>query len=431
MVLIEKIHPDSPAKDAGLKPGDQLVEANGHVLHDALDVEYYIQGEPEVALTYIRDGQTNHTILINADKEPSGIEPELLKLRRCNNRCIFCFIDQQPKELRPSLHVKDEDIRYSFLYGNYITATNIPDWEWERVIEQKISPLYFSVHSTDENIRAKLLGINDPPRIMPLLRRLTEAGIQIHSQIVLVPGYNDGEVLRHTLSDLYSLGENSESCAIVPVGLTRYRENLPVLEPVTKIKALEAIDIIVHLRAEVNRPAFLQAADELFYLAELPIPETDYYGDFPQLDNGVGMARLFIDDAIRCAISSKKILDSNRELTVEIITGTRSARLFEKYIPANLGIEGVYAKIIPVENRFWGNMVTAANLLTGQDILNAIKDSTADTVFIPPNCINNNGLFLDDISIHDVDNTITGEIAVGVHYLSEMQELIIDYSSRI
>ncbi|MGC9316159.1 MAG: DUF512 domain-containing protein, partial [bacterium] len=319
MVEILGISSNSPAELAGLVPGDLLLQANGHVIRDALDIEFYIEGEDRVDIIYIRDGEERRTVLSNSDYNDSGIEAEYLELRRCRNNCVFCFIDQQPKGLRDTLYVKDEDIRYSFLQSNYITATNTPDWEWKRIIEQKMGPLYFSVHATDEDVRAKMLGIPSPPPIMPILSRLTRAGIQIHSQIVLVPGFNDGEVLRKTLADLHSLGKNSLSSAIVPVGLTRYRKGLPEIPAVSVFDALEALEIIDEMRRNNPRSGFFQAADELFLLAGKDIPEDSYYGDYDQLDNGVGMARLFIDDATSCAREPKVRLRKPKTLSVEIV----------------------------------------------------------------------------------------------------------------
>ncbi len=431
MVEILDISSNSPAEHAGLLSGDLLVQANGHVIRDALDIEFYIEGEDRVEILYIRDGEERRTVLLNCAYDDSGIETEYLELRRCRNKCVFCFIDQQPKGLRDTLYVKDEDIRYSFLHSNYITASNTPDWEWKRVIEQKMAPLYFSVHATDEEIRAKMLGILNPPPIMPILSRLTRAGIQIHCQIVLVPGFNDGAVLRKTLVDLHSLGKNSLTCAVVPVGLTKYRDCLPEIPAVSHCDAVDALRIIDELRAVNVRPEFFQAADELFLLAEKDIPEDEYYGEYDQLDNGVGMARLFIDDAMSCAREPKVRLQKPRPLSVEIVTGTRAAKIFDAVLPSDLGIEGVQAKITPVVNDFWGEMVTAGNLLTGRDILRAIQNSKADIIFIPPKVINDNGLFLDDMAIEELDNSISGEIAVGADYLSDMQELIIDYSSSL
>jgi putative radical SAM enzyme (TIGR03279 family) len=430
MVKISKINLKSPAHKAGLRSGDFLLLANGKELHDALDVEFYVEGNANVEVTYRRHDEMLHAIIENPRFDFSGIEAELLKLRRCRNRCIFCFIDQQPKGLRQTLYVKDEDIRYSFLYGNYITATNTPKWEWDRIIEQRMGPLYFSVHSTNEETRSGMLGVKDAPPIFPILSRLTKTGIQIHSQIVLVPGFNDGEVLKKTLRDLYSLGENSFSCAVVPVGLTKYRDGLPHISPVSESDACKAIEIIDEFRNKSDRPEFFQAADELFYLAGFPIPEGDYYGDFPQLDNGVGMMHLFIDDITSCNKQPKVKLEKNRKLSVEIITGIRAANVFEDILPQDLGIEGVTAKITAVQNDFWGGMVSAANLLTGGDILRTLDKSTSDIVFVPPKVINDDGLFLDGLSIEEVDNAVRGEIAVGADYLSDMQELIIDYSSR-
>ncbi|RKZ31421.1 DUF512 domain-containing protein [bacterium] len=424
MVYIDSISDDSPASHAGLCAGDSLVSADGHILHDALDVQFYIEGVERVEIAYRRAGFEYKVILENRTLEPTGINPHPIGLRRCKNNCIFCFIDQQPKGLRKSLYIKDEDIRHSFLYGNYITLTDTPEWEFARIIEQRMGPLYVSVHATDDEIRQKLLGREKIPPIMARLKRLTEAGIGIHSQIVIVPGYNDGAVLERTVSEIYSLGENALSCAVVPVGLTRYREGLPHIDPVSPELARDILSFCDRLRKSFDRPEFLQAADELFLLAGREIPETDYYGDYPQLDNGVGLVRSTIDDAIGCAAFPESSNKNRTEFLVDIVTGTRAAHVLEKYFPKNLGLPGVTRRIIALENLFWGSQVTAANLLTGKEITDAVYDSHADIIFLPPKVLNADNLFLDGISLDDLKEHVGGRLISGPAYLSEIQEVI-------
>jgi putative radical SAM enzyme (TIGR03279 family) len=428
MLLIDDISQDSPAEKAGLLPGDSIISADWSIIHDALDLQFYIEDERFVELVIQRSGNKLSILLKNPFMEPTGIIPHPIGLRRCNNNCIFCFIDQQPKELRDSLHVKDEDIRHSFLYGNYITLSNTPEWEIERVIEQKMSPLYISVHSTDEDMRRKLLRNDGLAPILPILKRLTDGGVRVHSQIVIVPGFNDSaEILTKTVQDLYKLGDNSLSCAIVPIGLTRYRDGLTQLRPVTSRIAEEIIDLSDRIMANFSEnPAFLQLADELFLLAGKEIPPIGYYGDFPQLENGVGMVCMTIDDA-KSANLNYSIKKSYDKVLVEIVTGIRGAMIMEKYFPENLGIDGVKSRITAVENRFWGSSVDAANLLIGKDIRDAISGSDSDIIYLPPDILNADGLFLDNRTVAELQRSVDGEIVVGPGYLSEIQ---VDILSR-
>ncbi len=424
MLFIDDILPDSPAWRAGLRRGDSIVSANGATIHDALDLQFYIEDEEEVELLIRRSGKELAILLENPLLEPTGIEPHPIGLRRCSNNCIFCFIDQQPPGLRESLYVKDEDIRHSFLHGNYITLSNTPEWEIERVITQRMSPLYISVHATDEKIRRKLLGNNKIAPILPLLKRMTESGVWIHTQVVVVPEVNDSdEVLDRTISDLYSLGENSLSCALVPVGLTRYRVGLPRVRPVLPETARRIIELSDAMRSRFDRPNFLQLADEFFLLADKELPPDTYYGDYPQLENGVGMTRLFIEDMKEIDVTHS-IAERYGTIHVDIVTGTRAAKIFEK-IPENLGIAGVKSRIIGIENRFWGSSVNVANLLTGNDIIDVISGRESDIIFLPPKVLNDEGLFLDGKTLADVDGSVRGAVVVGPRYLSEVQEYLL------
>ncbi len=424
MVKIIHIESGSPAAKAGLRESDTIISADGHILHDALDFMFYIEQKPRVEIVYLRGDTEFRTTLKNREFSYSGMEPETIGLRRCNNKCVFCFIDQQPMGMRKSLYVKDEDIRHSFLHGNYITATNTPEWEWERIIEQRMSPLYISVHATDEKIREKMLGNVNAPPIMPILERLASSNIGFHSQIVVVPDFNDGKILEKTVRDIYRLGGSALSCAIVPVGMTRYRKDLPKIEPVTPSLAARIIQISGKIRGEIDRPEFLQIADEMFLLAGEKIPEAEYYGDFPQLDNGVGIVRLTIDDAESYTREPICTSVENHKFFVDIITGTRAADILQRHFPKNLGIKGVERRIIGIKNRFWGDDVTAANLLTGKDIKNAVIGSEADIIFLPPNVLNAENLFLDNMSIDEIREAAHGEVVVNSGYLSDIQEVI-------
>ncbi|MCK5833600.1 DUF512 domain-containing protein [bacterium] len=426
MLQIVEIEPRSPANRAGLLKDDVIVSAGGKTIRDALDIEFYIEGETYIDLLIERGDKEIPIRLLNLGLKPSGIIVEPLKIRHCGNKCVFCFVDQQPKGLRDSLYIKDEDVRFSFIYGNYVTLTNTPEWEIKRVIEQKMSPLYISVHSTDEEIRRNLLSNKKIKPIFPLLHHLTENGIAIHSQIVVVPGYNSNtKQLESTIKKLYSLGENSLSCALVPLGITDYRRELASLESINFEQAKDIIFMSNNIRDSIERPEFLQLADEFFVLAGENFPQSDYYDDYPQLENGVGMARLFIDDTIN-ALNDNKIANILSDKTIDIVTGLSAAELFKKLLPKDLGIKGCLTRIIGVKNSFWGNKVNVANLLTGKDIVSVISNSDADYIFLPPKVLNEDGLFLDGMSIETLQTSVKGRVMSGMSYLSEIQEVILN-----
>jgi len=405
------------------------LRCNDAIISDQLDYYFYTEGEEYLDLTIIRDNKELKFTIENPGFEELGIVPEPLKVKRCRNKCIFCFVDQQPPGMRKSLYIKDEDIRYSFLEGNYVTLSDLSAKDLQRIIEQRFSPLYVSVHSTDEQVRHSLLGRNNSKPIMPILEKLTSSGIRIHTQIVVVPGYNDGRILEKTVGELYELGENCQSCAIVPVGLTKYRQTLTYLENVSQKLAREIIDFSIEFRSRIDRPEFLQCADELFLLADYDIPDEGYYGDFPQLDNGVGMYRLFINDAIE--YSRKPICErpnGSDWIKVGIVAGERASKLFRNYLPENLGLENVEREIIEVKNDFWGELVTSSNLLTGGDINKYISSKTLDMIFLPPRVVNKDERFLDNMSLEQLKSSTQSKIVIGPAYLSDIQEVISNYS---
>ncbi len=427
MLRVESVNKNSPAEKAGIRAGDNILSANGRPIRDALDLLYYIENERRCELVISRFGVSVETVLQNPRLVGSGIEPEQLKIRRCGNKCVFCFIDQQPSGLRPSLYIKDEDVRFSFIHGNFVTLTNTPEWEFERIIEQKMSPLYISVHSTDETIRRKLLNNCKITPMLPTLRRLTSAGIEIHSQVVVVPGYNSSEAaLRKTILELYDLGKCSVSCALVPVGLTKYRDNLTTIEPVNQEITKQIIELTNSIRDSLDRPEFLQIADEFFVLGNEDFPMAAYYGDFPQLENGVGMMRLFIDDALNIS-SEMNNINALKDIKIDIVTGVAAYPVFCNLIYKIFGLKENNVRIIKVNNRFWGEGVTVANLLTGNDIAESLKNSDADLIFIPPNVLNNNNLFLDDLSFDELQSQTVGKIYTNIAYLSEVYNVINDH----
>ncbi|MCP4567877.1 MAG: DUF512 domain-containing protein, partial [FCB group bacterium] len=316
------------------------------------------------------------------------------------------FIHQQPKGMRRALYIKDDDYRYSFTHGNFITLSEMSDADFDRIIDQRLSPLYISVHATDDSLRRCIFRNEKLEPIMPRLRQLVDHGIALQTQTVVCPGINDGEYLDKTITDLADLAVPDsyggvESLAVVPVGLTRYRKKLPGLRIYTKAEAGQVIDQVEayhskYLNELGTRFAF--PADEFFLMAERKLPSLGYYEEMLQFENGVGMARQFIVDFNR----RRRYLPMRVKKTLKLglVTG-RSAEPFMRrhVLPALNGIERMKAELIVVDNRFWGEMVTVTGLLTGGDILEDVRKSDADMVFLPPNCLNTDDLFLDDLSL--------------------------------
>ena len=405
---------------AGIRPGDRIVTLNGTALRDVIDLRFEA-AEPELELVVERPGEPRpRAIRIErANGEPLGLETEEMKARTCGNQCVFCFIDQMPPGRRRGLYVRDEDYRFSFLHGNYVTLTNIRPREIERILAQGLSPLYVSVHATDPAVRARLLGIDDlaVADVMPKLRRLTAGGIRVHAQVVLCPGWNDGAVLEETAETLTALHPGVESIAVVPLGLTRHREGLPVLAPVTPPVARAVLAQVEALgaryRARLGHP-FVYLADEWYFLTGTPIPPAAWYADFPQLEDGVGIARRFID-RVRAEGEALPITARVRGRHATVVTAAMAAPVVEAEL-----VRGVLARharrvdLVVVENEFLGPGITVAGLLAGGDIRRAVlARGTGDVVCLPPTCVNGRSLFLDDLSLAELEASLGVPVHLG------------------
>ncbi|MDI6828701.1 MAG: DUF512 domain-containing protein, partial [Armatimonadota bacterium] len=404
---------NSPADKAGIRPGDILVSLNGRRICDILDYQFYGADE-KVVMEVLRNGsQIAYTIYKDLG-EDLGIEfvEELFDgVRMCRNRCIFCFLDQMPPGLRKSLYVRDDDFRLSFAHGNYITLTNLEDDDFERIISQKMSPLYVSVHSTDPNVREYMLGNKNAGRIMRQLEYLAEAKITVHAQIVLCPGINDEQSLERTVSDLSTLYPSVASVAIVPVGLTRYRDGLAPINAVDSILATEVLNACKRWQKGFLRSLgtrFVFAADEFYFLANKPFPSRRAYEGFPQLEDGVGLSRLFLDELKRIErwTGSASMCSGKYVLVTGILASNMIARLAEIL---NKAI-GIQCRICIVKNKFFGETVTVAGLLTGNDIADALRNVAADEIVLIPSVALKEGLFLDDMSLDELGNKVGARI---------------------
>ena len=401
---ITRVESGSPAAREGLRAGDWLLSVNGEPVKDLIDYEA-LTVRSRLVVEVERQGEKLRYLVRKKVGEPLGLcfETTLMdRMQTCHNRCLFCFVDQMPKGIRSSLNVKDDDWRLSFIMGNYVTLTNVSEAEFQRILKRRVGPLYVSVHSTDPALRVKLMSNPTAGRIMERLTALKEAGITFHTQIVLCPGLNDGEALERTLAELASLYPYCASIAAVPVGLTKYREGLYPLRGYT---AQEARDLIAYgekKQAEYREmwdDTFFYLSDEWYLTAELPLPPAESYGDFPQIENGVGLLRLYELD-FREALAEKEPLPAPRHVTV---AGGVAANPFFRELYKYLEEYNIYAETVPVENRFFGGNVHVAGLVTAGDLLAAFPDAGGGPLLIPQNMLRaKENVFLDGVTLQEL-----------------------------
>lgn len=434
-LVIAEVEPGSLAEELGLRPGDAIWSVNGKRVMDTLDYRFRIT-EPQVEITVLRGEES---LTFHIEKEPYdslGIhfENDLAdKIHTCNNKCVFCFIHQMPKRMRRSLYLMDDDFRLSFLYGNYVTLTNVTEEEFARILEQKLTPMYVSVHATDPDLRGRLLGKREPAPILPVLKRLHDGGIDVHAQIVLCPGWNDGNALRQTLYDLAALhpaitGKRAGtlSVAIVPVGLTKFREKLTPLTPPDRQYARQFIREVRSLERMFlarlgTRFAFL--SDEWFFLAEKPIPARRYYEDFPQLEDGVGTVRLFLNRAYDVVRRLPPALP--RPVQMTLVTGELPSAIIRRFAQMLERVQGVTLNVCVVKNHFFGGTVSVTGLLTAQDIASALAQFPAySTVVLPSICLRDGYLFLDDATVEQFETQVGRKVVVVEPHPSALWQLI-------
>jgi putative radical SAM enzyme (TIGR03279 family) len=414
-ILVESVRDGSPAQRAGMRAGDRVVRLNGLDLRDALDAHFHASGESEVLLEIHRDGRAEEVLLERREGEDLGLTFAADRIRTCGNQCVFCFVDQNPAGLRPTLYVKDEDYRLSFLHGNFVTLTNMKEWEIHRVVEQRLSPIYISVHSTNPDTRRRLLRTRKDRDIVPILEYFRDHDIVMHTQVVLCPGINDGDDLEGTIRDLAAFHPAAQSLAIVPLGMTDHREGLPALAPVTPKLAERLLEQVErHQRAFQAQWGirFVYLADEWYRLLGRPVPPESQYDGYPQLENGIGMTRSFLNRLGR----QRRVFpwSDGRKRRVTVVTGALFRPILEPALSAKLARTGepVEVAVTGAENRFFGRRVTVAGLLAGADILRVLHErDPGDAVFIPPSTLNDDDLFLDDLSLEG----LRAEVGVPVH----------------
>jgi putative radical SAM enzyme (TIGR03279 family) len=409
-VEISEVIPNSLGAELELEAGDRIIKVNGRVVRDYLDFRFQTSGETELVLEVRKkSGDDWEVELERAEGEDFGLSFEQIVPRQCANACIFCFCNGNPADARPSLFIKDEDIRLSFLYGNYTTLTSITEDEIKRIVEQRLSPQYVSVHATDLEVRAYLLGVDQQRAdIWAKVRRLLDAGIEIHAQVVLCPGINDGEVLRKTIFDLAAEHPRITSVAIVPLGLTRYNTD-PRLTAVTPEFCREVIDQIVPIQKQLHSQLgtnFALLGDEIYLRAGRRIPARSHYGAYPQIEDGVGMVRAFANDFARLTKRLEREEHVNKKAAT-IFTGTLFAPVLREMIDRwNLRFE-TKLHVEPLENTYFGGDVSVAGLLTGRDLLAARDKISGEFVLIPRQMLkSDDAIMLDGMTIAEVAQAI-------------------------
>jgi putative radical SAM enzyme (TIGR03279 family) len=403
MIKVAAVEADSDAERAGILPGDKILRINEEEIRDRLDFEFHRSGD--FLDVEIMRGERVLRLEVERDAgQVLGIEPEVMKIHLCKNNCVFCFVHQTPKGMRKSLYVKDEDYRYSFLDGHFTTLSNMKEGDWQRVLDQKLSPIYVSVHCTEPKMRARLLKNETIEPVMDRLRWMQEHSIQFHTQMVIIPGWNDKEVLERSLEELRPPYPDLLSISVVPIGLTSHRKNLPDLRLCTREDALDILERVErHGRMALAETGemFVFPSDEIYILAGLPVPPAEFYGDFSQYENGVGTIRTLLDDFGR---ELPYLPKAKPGWDITVLTAPLASATQQGILDTLRAEKGLQSELLICENLTFGATVTVTGLLCGKDFAHALERSRGKgPVLIPPNSLNRDNLFLDDMSPRDLE----------------------------
>lgn len=410
MVTIKSVIKGSPAFVCGIRTGDSLISLNGHNIKDVLDYMYYA-ADTDIIVRVLRNGEELEFSVKKNEYDDLGLEFDTFlmdKKQRCSNKCVFCFIDQMPPGMRDTLYFKDDDARLSFLHGNYVTLTNLKQEDIDRIIKMKLN-INVSVHTTNPDLRVKMMGNRFAGEKLEFIRQLAQNGISLNCQVVCCPNLNDGDELRRTLRDLGELMPNISSMAVVPVGITKYRENLYPLTTFDKISAGETIDIIEEFQQEFldkygTRVVF--PSDEFFLTAERELPDMEYYEDFPQYENGVGILRTLIDE-FTDALETAEYSGESRHVT--IATGYCPYSVIRNLAEmAENKFSGLKCDVVPIRNDFFGNTITVTGLITAGDLISQLKgrDNGTELLISSSMLMQNSDIFLDDLTVSDVEKEL-------------------------
>lgn len=415
-VKIFSVDKDSPAEQAGIRPGETLVSINSNEICDVLDFRFY-ETNKHLTIELADSQQKRRTVSIHkGEYEPIGLEFETYLMdeqHSCRNRCVFCFIDQLPKGMRNSLYFKDDDSRLSFLFGNYVTLTNMSEHDVDRIIKMHISPINISVHTTNPELRVKMMGNRFAGKSLDILYRLAQAGIKLNVQLVLCRGLNDGMELERSLGDLEKLYPSVQSVAVVPVGLTRFRDGLYPLQPYDNVSAEEVLRIVDRFGSEFEKKyheRVCYCADEFYLKAGQPIPAAEFYGDFDQLENGVGLMAS-LKQEFEQALADCKIPERPRKVT--IATGTAIYPFLNELLDElRIKCHNLTCNVVPIKNNFFGHTINVAGLVTGGDILDQLRGVSLGDRLIIPNVMLRHGtdVFLDDVTLGNLQTEFNTEI---------------------
>lgn len=415
-VIIKSVDKASVLYKKGIREGFELLKINSNEISDVLDYEFYVKEKKLIMDFKAPEGKFLRVLLSKREEDETGLffETYLMdKQTRCRNGCIFCFIDQLPKGMRDSLYFKDDDSRLSFLFGNYITLTNLTERDAERIIKMHISPVNVSVHTMNRELRVKMMKNKNAGKCLEYLNRFAENGIKLNTQLVLCPGINDGKELEYSLSELSKLYPAVSSIAAVPVGLTKHREGLYPLCEYTKETAKEVIDIIEKFGndfREKHGTRLAYASDEFYLKAELPLPEEDYYEDYPQIENGVGLWK-----SLEAEFMNTLSLDKteNYNFDISIATGTAAYPLIKKLTEAlSTKYESARVKVYEIKNDFFGHSITVAGLITGQDLIKQLKDKELGERLLIPEVMlrSERDMFLDNVTLEEAEKQLNIKI---------------------
>ncbi len=416
--IVKEIEPYSIADELGIEPGDKLISINDNEIEDVFDYHYYVNDEELLLLIEKPDGEQWELEIEKDYDEDLGITFEqglMDEYRSCHNKCMFCFIDQLPKGMRDTLYFKDDDSRLSFLQGNYITLTNMSDHDVDRIVKYHLEPINISFHTTNPELRCKMLHNRFAGDALKKIDKFYEGGIQMNGQIVLCKGVNDGEELERTISDMTKYLPNLQSVSVVPVGLTKFREGLYPLEPFTKEDAENVLEIIERWQEKIYEEYgmhFIHASDEWYILAERELPEESRYDGYLQLDNGVGMIRLLMEEF---AETMEELEGDDREVEVSMATGVLAYDYLNKLVEQlTEKFPNVKVHLYKIINNFFGENITVAGLITGQDLISQLKGQKLGSCLLLPCNMLRSGedVLLDDVNLSQIKETLQVEVDI-------------------
>jgi len=409
--IVSTVEADSLAEIAGIRPGDEIISVNGCPVRDIIDFRYHAS-DTRLQILLRRDDAEFSAVIDKDYDDPLGLDftSELFDgVKTCRNRCAFCFVDNLPRGMRRTLYIKDDDYRLSFLHGNFVTLSNVTEEDIQRILDQRLSPLYVSVHATMPELRARLLRPRGCPDILSTLRSLAEGHIQLHTQIVLCPSVNDGENLDQSIEDLAGLGYSLLSIGVVPVGLTKYNkaQDFGVYSREGASAVLEQVKRWQHKFRQQMGTRLVFASDELYLQAGRDVPGASVYEGYPQYENGIGIVRAFIDEVRYAAM---RVLAASKPTRIGLVTGRSAEPFLRRLADALNAFHNISVEVYPIVNDFFGHTVTVAGLLTGQDIISQLKGRDVPDTILVPRVMLRDGSFLDDVKLSDVAVALGREI---------------------